>query len=249
MPWRFSRPCWSTSAGSGEPPCIPRTDSRSLRGWSGPRYHVVSEWRVQATPAEVLQILIDPLRLTEWWPAVYLQSKALRSGDADGIGQTFLLVTKGWLPYTLRWQLTAMSVQESSLRLFADGDFVGTGEWTLWQVDDTVRIRFEWSVVARKPLIRFLSPMLRPLFMRNHRWAMQCGEQSLRLELARRRCPAEWRRSVPSPPPATPCHVAAWLLHVLLITLKRRAPGRDGCWGQDSESCATRAVQSSMPPA
>lgn len=207
---------------------MPRTSSTGLRKRSATRYYFVSEWHVRATLAEVMQILADPLRLTEWWPAVYLQSSVLQPGDTADIGRSFLLVTKGWLPYTLRWRLTVASVQESSLRLFVDGDLVGTGEWTLAQFDDTVRIRYEWSVVARKPLIRFLSPMLRPVFIHNHGWAMKRGEESLRLELERRRRPADRYRSVPAPPSPTPCHVAAWLLHVMLSALGRQAQGRDG---------------------
>lgn len=63
---------WSTSTVAREPRRVPGADLRNLRGCNGPLYHVVSEWHVQATSSEVLQILIDPLQLTEWWPAVYL---------------------------------------------------------------------------------------------------------------------------------------------------------------------------------
>ena len=68
--------------------------------------------------------------------------------------------------------------------------------------------------------------LLRPLFAANHHWAMRKGEESLRLELARRRAatPAE-RDQIPPPPgpttaaafalPATAICGAVFLLWVL----------------------------------
>jgi hypothetical protein len=61
-----------------------------------------------------------------------------------------------------------------------------------------------WRVRASKPLLRRLTWLLRPVFAANHRWAMARGEESLRLELRRRRATSEAeRRRVPLPPPAT----------------------------------------------
>jgi hypothetical protein len=194
---------------------------------SASHYQFVTEWQVRATLGEVTCILADPVRLTLWWPAVYLDSRELEPGDAVGIGRTFQLVTKGWLPYTLRWRLTVTSVEASSLRLVADGDFDGTGEWTLEESDANVRIRYEWRVVARKPLLRFLSPILRRLFIRNHHWAMQRGEESLQLELARRRYPAAASACLPAPPAATPSSVIAWLFE--LGSPRRRTEPVESC--------------------
>jgi hypothetical protein len=63
-------------------------------------------------------------------------------------------------------------------------------------------VTYDWVVRAEKPLLRALSPLFRPLLAANHRWAMRKGEESLALELARRRAatPAE-RASIPAPPP------------------------------------------------
>jgi hypothetical protein len=46
--------------------------------------------------------------------------------------------------------------------------------------------------------------LLRPFFAANHVWAMRRGEESLKLELRRRRAagPGE-RDAVPAPPPTT----------------------------------------------
>ena len=49
-----------------------------------------------------------------------------------------------------------------------------------------VIVRYDWQVDARKPLLRALTWLLRPIFTANHKWAMRKGEESLKLELARR---------------------------------------------------------------
>ena len=48
------------------------------------------------------------------------------------------------------------------------------------------RIIYDWRITAEKPLLRLFSPILKPIFGANHRWAMARGEESLRIELARR---------------------------------------------------------------
>ena len=60
-------------------------------------------------------------------------------------------------------------------------------------------LTYDWRIRADKPLLGWFSPILRPLFAWNHRWAMRQGERSLRRELARRlRRPGQCRRpSVP----------------------------------------------------
>ena len=77
----------------------------------------------------------------------------------------------------------------------ASGDFDGSGVWTFVQKDGFAEVTFEWRIAAEKPLLRYLSPLLKPVFAANHRWAMRQGETSLGRELARRRM----SRASPSP--------------------------------------------------
>jgi hypothetical protein len=51
---------------------------------------------------------------------------------------------------------------------------------------EDLEIVFDWRLRAEKPLLKSLSFLLKPLFRRNHRWAMERGEQGLRRELNRR---------------------------------------------------------------
>ncbi len=167
-------------------------------------YHFITHWRVEGTVDEVAAILGDAPALPRWWPSVYLRVQELRPGDEHGIGKVVGLHTKGWLPYTLRWDFYVSDVRPDGFALEAWGDFVGRGVWTWEQDGPYVNITYDWKISAEKPLLKYLSPVLKPFFAANHRWAMAKGEESLKLELARHRArSAAERARVPPPPPAT----------------------------------------------
>ena len=165
------------------------------------QYVFVTHWRVKATIEEVSAILDDPLQLARWWPAVYLRVRELAPGDpATHVGRVIDLHTKGFLPYTLRWNFTVTeSTPPRGFKLVAHGDFEGTGVWTLQQDGDFADVTYDWRIAAEKPLLRYGSFALRPFFAANHRWAMARGLESLELELRRRR----GETAVPAPPGAT----------------------------------------------
>lgn len=164
-------------------------------------YHFVSRWRVEGTCGEVADVLGDPLALPRWWPSVYLDVSEVRP-PINNVGQRVKLVTKGWLPYTIRWEFEVVeSRYPHGFAIVATGDFDGRGVWTFEQDGAFVNITYDWRLRAEKPLLRNLSPLLKPLFEANHRWAMARGEESLTLELARRRATSDaGRAEVPAPP-------------------------------------------------
>jgi polyketide cyclase/dehydrase/lipid transport protein len=144
---------------------------------------------VRATPQEVADVLADAPSLARWWPSVYLDVKELSPGDPQThVGRVIDLYTKGWLPYTLRWKFTVTrSDPPRGFSLRAEGDFEGTGVWTITQDGDHTEATYDWRIAARKPLLRYGSFVMRPIFGANHRWAMARGLESLELELRRRR--------------------------------------------------------------
>jgi hypothetical protein len=167
-------------------------------------YHFVSIWRVEGTAAEVYAIIEDVESLPRWWPAVYLEVRVLEPGDAAGVGKVVALYTKGWLPYTLRWQLRIIEAQRPHRStLEAWGDLIGRGVWTFTQAGGKVQVQYDWRIQADKPMLRYLSFLLKPIFAANHRWAMARGEESLRLELLRRRADSA-TGVVPIPDPPGP---------------------------------------------
>lgn len=150
-------------------------------------YHFITHWRVRADIDSVSGLLGDPTDLPRWWPDVYLSAREIEPAGAGGVGRVVALHTKGWLPYTLRWNLTVTENRSPyGFAIRADGDFVGRGVWTFVSDGPDVDIAFDWKLVAEKPLLRRLSFLLRPLFAWNHRWAMARGLESLVRELGRR---------------------------------------------------------------
>ena len=168
-------------------------------------YHFITHWRVKGTIDEVSDILRDATDLPRWWPAVYLDVKQLETGDKEGIGKVVSLYTKGWLPYTLRWQFRVTeSNYPHGFSLEAWGDFVGRGIWTLEQDGEFAKVTYDWKLRADKVLLSALSFLMKPIFSANHHWAMERGEQSLKLELERRHAQTpEQAAKVPAPPAPT----------------------------------------------
>lgn len=159
-------------------------------------YRFITRWRVRGTREEVSEVLDEPTAFPCWWPSVYLGVREAASGDGRGIGRTLDLWTRGWLPYTLRWRLRVVeSHRPAGFSIEASGDFVGSGVWTFEQDGAFVNVTYDWRIRAEKPLLKYLSFLLKPLFAANHRWAMARGEEGLERELARRRAEGDHRRS------------------------------------------------------
>ena len=168
-----------------------------MSGHRANEYAFVTTWHVPATPDEIAAVLADAKGLERWWPSVYLQVTVLDPGDARGIGKVVALHTKGWLPYTLSWRFTVTeSDPPSGFALTAKGDFVGRGVWTIVPEsaapDGSPRtnVTYDWRISAEKAVLKRFSFVMKPIFSANHHWAMARGEESLRLELARRRAAA-----------------------------------------------------------
>jgi hypothetical protein len=168
-------------------------------------YHFITHWRVKGTVNEVSDILKDATQLPRWWPAVYLEVEQVEPGDSEGVGKVVSLYTKGWLPYTLRWQFRVTeSHYPYGFSLEAWGDFVGRGIWTFEQDGEFVNITYDWKLRADKFILSKLSFLMKPIFSANHRWAMERGEESLKLELARLHAKTpEEATNVPTPPAPT----------------------------------------------
>jgi hypothetical protein len=170
-------------------------------------YHFVTRWKVVGTVDEVSDVLGHPEDLAHWWPSVYLEVETLAPGDDSGVGRTVRVLTKGFLPYTLSWNFRVVeSRRPHGFTIEAVGDFVGRGVWTFEQSGAWVDITYDWRIRVEKAGIKQLSPILKPIFSANHRWAMRQGEVCLKEELARRRADAA---GDPVPRPLTAARVSA----------------------------------------
>ena len=170
--------------------------------FDAPEYQFVSGWSVLGTPEEVADVLSDPLELSRWWPSVYLDVAPIAAGDDRGVGRRVRIRSRGFLPYTLDWELCVIASDgPRGFSVEAAGDLAGRGVWRFEPAGARTLATYDWRVRAEKPLLRVLAPVLRPLLAANHRWAMRRGEESLELELARRRASTPLAKSrVPAPP-------------------------------------------------
>ncbi len=171
------------------------------------QYQFFTRWEVESIPEEVYGILEDVNTLTEWWPSVYLDLSIIDPGRPGGIGKRVALYTKGWLPYTLKWQFVVTETNfPNGFTLEAVGDFVGRGVWQFRAIPGTNRceVTYDWRIQAEKPLLKYLSFLFKPIFAANHHWAMRQGEKSLKLELLRRHAKDDAKKArIPRPPQPT----------------------------------------------
>ena len=83
-----------------------------------------------------------------WWPDIYLEVEPIGSISAS-VGAKARLLTRGKLPYKLRWQAEIIEADRPiSFVIRATGDFDGRGVWSLQQQDNGVAIAFDWRLRA-----------------------------------------------------------------------------------------------------
>lgn len=151
-------------------------------------YRFVTRWRLPGTPEQVSDLLGDVDTISRIWPSLYTRAAEVEPGGEHGLGRVLRIETKGHLPYTLRWSYRIVeSRHPRGYTIEARGDMVGTGVWTFEPDGDATRVTYEWRVRTEKPLLKLLSPLLKPLFKSNHDRVMADGERALRAELERRR--------------------------------------------------------------
>jgi hypothetical protein len=89
-----------------------------------------------------------------------------------------------YLPYKVNFGLEVVEA-ERPLRILSrlSKDFDGSGEWVLEETADGTVATLDWRPSVNHALIRYLTPLLRPLFRSNHKWAMRHGERQIREHL------------------------------------------------------------------
>src|SRR5213595_26275 len=164
-------------------------------------YHFVDRWRVESDIKEVADILEDALSLPRWWGSTYFDVKEIEAGEEHGAGKLISLRAGGWLPYTLRINFrTVESHYPHGFSMDATGDLEGKGIWTFEAHGPFVNVTYDWTIRANKPIIEKLSFLLKPIFRSNHNWTMKRGEESLKLELLRRRAQTAAEQRLVAPP-------------------------------------------------
>jgi uncharacterized protein YndB with AHSA1/START domain len=140
-------------------------------------YVFIDEWDVEAPQQAVFDALADSTTYPQWWKPVYID---VESDGPPEVGRTSKQHFKGRLPYTLRTSSEIVRYERPrEFEVSVVGDLTGRGTWTLTPSDGKVHVRFDWRVIADRPLLRYLTPVLRPAFRWNHNWAIKRAIEGL----------------------------------------------------------------------
>ncbi|MCM2392853.1 SRPBCC family protein [Streptomyces albipurpureus] len=152
--------------------------------WFHYRFHSV--WDLDAPPDTVYAALARVEDYPGWWPQV---REVTLLGEDMGSARF-----RSFLPYELRaWARTRRQdpiarVLEVDLR----GDLEGWARWTVTARKGggeggggSTRAVYDQEVEVRKPLMRWLAPLARPLFRANHAAMMRAGHRGLAAKLGR----------------------------------------------------------------
>ena len=135
-------------------------------------YLFVDEWDVDAPQEVVFDAVADARTYPDWWRPVYIAVE----GDETVTQHRF----KGRLPYTLNMRAELVSKERPHrFEVRVDGDLRGKGIWTFTPSKGKTHVRWDWVVFADRPLLRYLTPVLRPLFRWNHNWAVARAREGL----------------------------------------------------------------------
>jgi mannose-6-phosphate isomerase-like protein (cupin superfamily)/uncharacterized protein YndB with AHSA1/START domain len=157
---------------------VQRKLSDAILSATSREYLFVDEWDVAAPREAVFDALADARTYPEWWKPVYLDVEA--DGDPE-LGKESRQHFKGRLPYHLHTRSRISRLEPGHVVAGeVDGDLRGTGVWTLSDLPGGgTHVRFDWRVYADKPLLRALTPVLRPAFRWNHAWAIARAKEGL----------------------------------------------------------------------
>jgi uncharacterized protein YndB with AHSA1/START domain len=168
----------ATGRGAQPPERVQRALSKAILKLASREYPFVDEWDVAAPRESVFDAIADARSYPKWWRPVYIDVDA--EGE-PGLGKTSRQHFKGRLPYHLHTRSTIVRLEPPAvIEGEVDGDLRGNGRWTLTDLPDGgTHVRFDWRVHADKPLLRALTPILRPAFRWNHAWAIARAREGL----------------------------------------------------------------------
>jgi len=141
-------------------------------------YGFTSEWRVDADPGDLFEVLSDIGDYPAWWPEV---RRVVRVGDRRVAAHV-----RSLLPYDLDFEMEEVvkDPERGVLEVQMTGDLEGFSRWTIARATDGSRLLFEEDVRVNKVLLVWLAPVARPAFKLNHAFMMRHGEAGLRTYMA-----------------------------------------------------------------
>ncbi|WP_090012506.1 SRPBCC family protein [Lentzea albidocapillata] len=141
------------------------------------RYRFRSVWHVDASPADVYEVLSDIANYPLWWREV---RRATKIDDETGE-----LRCRSFLPFDLVVQVrhSIRNQQAGLLRATLSGDLEGYASWEIIGRDGGTDLLFDQEVVVNKALLRRLVLIAKPFFRGNHDVMMRGGFKGLKAAL------------------------------------------------------------------
>lgn len=147
---------------------------------------LTTNWILDFPIEELRSVLEDPLAISRWWSAVFMQVQEIEAGRSDRQGYTVRCHTKGFLPHSFQFLATITDLRADRIVIMTQGDFDGTGTIDLQQRGQSTNVSVEWRVHVGHPYIQPFLRVLKPVFSWNHRWAMRQGYLGLERALRNR---------------------------------------------------------------
>jgi Polyketide cyclase / dehydrase and lipid transport len=150
---------------------------------SAAHFDLVSHWRIHAGVDEVWAALVDTASWPQWWP--YVQAvHTLRTGGPEGVGAVRRIEWSTRLPYRIVIEVEAVgSVRHQWLRARSRGQLEGEGLWLLRAEPGLTDVTYVWRVTLKRRWMRWLAPLLAPVFRWNHNGVMRAGQAGLQRHL------------------------------------------------------------------
>jgi uncharacterized protein YndB with AHSA1/START domain len=134
-------------------------------------------WQFAAPIDTVWELINKPESWPQWWKNCR-KVERLREGDSNGAGAARRFSMQTQLPYTLQFVVTTTGISPPKLLDGSvAGQLEGTVRWELSQDDSVTTVRYYWDVAPTRAWMRLLSPILRPVFVWNHRSMMKNAGQ------------------------------------------------------------------------
>lgn len=148
-------------------------------------FHLVTLWAFDAPIERVWALLNQTERFPEWWPGFEAAEKV--AGRDGEIGTVTRYRVRGDLGLVFNFTLRVVERRPPEyLKLIAEGDFVGTGEWQLRPEGASTSVTYIWDVDVQLPWARLLSrlPGARHRLEESHDRVMRAGGINLARLLA-----------------------------------------------------------------
>ncbi|MDT9000742.1 SRPBCC family protein [Paucibacter sp. APW11] len=151
---------------------------------SADHFDLLSHWHIQAPLEQVWATLTDTEGWPHWWPQVR-EVRTLRAGGLLGLGSVRRIRWATRLPHQISVEIELVEVLRlQRIRGRSRGQLQGEGIWLLSADGDSTHLTYLWRVRLNTAWMRWLAPLLAPLFRWNHESVMRAGEAGLQRWLA-----------------------------------------------------------------